>query len=187
MKPKKTKSKPIRPAAVTLRPNGKPRGPGGPMADAERIARVEEMLTMQFSPNEVARQLAKPKAEGGFGVTERTIRDDVRRVFASWADESRDASASARDQALRTARKMFRRAIAAGDMKTADRFFDKSCRILGAYAPDALRVLDGDRAAIAGMTDDQLDLEIAAELKRSLTGLPPERRAAILARATKEA
>lgn len=174
------------PAALRAK-GGKPRtGKPARYPDAQRIAEVQNLMTMRYSNNEIVRRISAPVEDGGYGVNERTVRHDIARVMAEW----KEAATVGRDEkvaaARTTAAAMFRRHLARGEGKLADSYFDKLCKIDGAYAPDQMKILGAEVADAASLSDEELEAAIVAETRRLLASLPPEKRAAILLAAGQE-
>lgn len=107
----------------------------------ERLGLVEELLCEQLSRRAIERQLSEL-----WGVTGRTIRNYVRKVFDRWAQERREESPEEREarfeQVERSFARVYRRAYSKGDHIAAVQALDRICRLRGLY-PDGKVLVEG--------------------------------------------
>jgi hypothetical protein len=130
----------------------------GKATDRARLDEVISLRELLFDDRSIVDQVSKR-----FGVSKRTVRSDIVRVKAAWLQERKERTVEESvARAERTAMRMFRRSVAKGDDKTARKWFQDYCRIVGAYAPDAVKLEGFERERIAGMTDEELDAAIVA-------------------------
>jgi hypothetical protein len=177
-------AKPEATPADDRRKDGTPRtGKPAPHPDRNRVAAVERLVASFVDDLEIVRLISRPPEEGGFGCSERTVRADLARVWATIQASGAEKRERRVNRARYTAEVMFRRHIARNEGKIAAGYFDKLCRIDGAYAPDAIRIQDAEADKFMRLTEEQLDEEIRNETRKLLEMLPPERRAAVIAQA----
>ena len=156
-------------------------GAGGMKPDAVRIARVEELLRKGMGDAQVVKKVAIE-----FDVTERSIQYDVVRVWTEWQDAAAPDRPRRVARALNNMRYLQERAEKSDDAgvpgaaAAAIAAADKANRIEGVYAPDALKILQGELEGMQRLSQEDLDAEIERECAKMLSMMAPERRAVVL-------
>jgi hypothetical protein len=95
----------------------------------ERIDAADEMLCAGLSPAHVERQLAKQ-----FSVSVRQARRYIERVYRRWRDQTSADAPHRREKIIRMTERLYAKAVAAKDLRTATNALSILARMSGAFA-----------------------------------------------------